>query len=61
MPTGRKHESDELLGAILGRKGLHEAALQRWRADMLAGVSGERPDEGQKKRDKAALNRRVRE
>lgn len=52
--------SDELLGAFLRRKGLHEADLERWKAGMLAGVSGERPDKGQK-REKAALNRRVRE
>lgn len=52
--------SEELLGAFLRRKGLHEADVERWKAGMLAGVSGERPDKA-KKREKAALNRRVRE
>jgi transposase-like protein len=52
--------SEELLGAFLRRKGLHEADVERWKAGMLAGVSGERPDKA-KKRERAALNRRVRE
>jgi transposase-like protein len=52
--------SDELLGAFLRRKGLHEADLERWKADMLAGVSGGRPDKARKK-EKAALDRRIRD
>lgn len=52
--------SDELLGPFLRRKGLHEADLERWRADMLAGVSGGRTDKARKK-EKAASDRRIRE
>jgi hypothetical protein len=52
--------ADDLLGAFLRRKGLHEADLERWKADMLAGVSGGAPDKTRSK-EKAALNRRVRE
>jgi hypothetical protein len=52
--------SEELLGAFLRRKGLHEADLERWKADMLAGVSCGRPDKARKK-EKAALDRRIRD
>ena len=52
--------SDDLLGAFLRRKGLHEADIERWKAEMLTGVSGGAPDKAQKK-EKTALNRRIRE
>jgi transposase len=52
--------ADELLGAFLRRKGLHEANIEHWKADMLIGVSGGVLDKTQKK-EKTALNRRIRE
>lgn len=52
--------SDQHLGAFLRRKGLHEADIERWKADMLVGISGGTPDKAQKK-EKTALNRRIRE
>jgi hypothetical protein len=52
--------SDELLGAFLRRKGLHESNIEHWKTDMLIGVSGGVLDKAQKK-EKTALNRRIRE
>lgn len=52
--------SDDLLGAFLRRKGLHEADIERWKAEMLTGVSSGAPDKAQKK-EKTVLNRRIRE
>ena len=33
----------EELGALLRREGVHEAQLERWRAEALSGLAGQRP------------------
>lgn len=43
--------SEEELGSLLRREGLHEATLQEWRAAALVGLSSERTAQTQQKRN----------
>lgn len=43
--------SDDELGALLRREGLHEATLQEWRAAALEGLGSERTTRAQQKRN----------